>query len=268
MMIEQHGILAAIPGATRARIESLHCFETIDSTSDWLNRQALPPPGRCRIAIAAEQTAGRGRRDNGWASPKDAGLWLSLSYAFEEAPPQLAGLTLVIGAGIAESLRGLGADVMLKWPNDLVAHDAKLGGILTEVGDRGRGAVIGVGLNVDLPDGLAGEIGNDRGTPVTDLRACCGELPSRTALAVIVIRALVDGISRFAQEGLAAELATWRRYDWLAGKRIAVEDGDRRITGTAAGVDHDGALRVQTDVGVRRIVSGSVSLQGPADACR
>lgn len=270
MMIECREILAAVPDGERACIESFDCFQKVGSTSTWLTNDVIPADGCCRVAIADEQMAGRGRRDNRWASPKGAGLWLSLAWTFEKLPERLPGLTLAIGIALAEALHELGADVGLKWPNDLIANDGKLGGILTEMqtqADRQRTVVVGVGINVDLPAAFLERIEAERGARVTDLKACLKPLPERTALAALVIGALIRSIRRFATEGLAAELETWQRYDWLAGKRVTVrQDGRPGVSGTAWGIDADGALLLRTSGHVQRVLSGSVELQDSAEA--
>lgn len=270
MMIEGREILAQIPEAELACIESFDCFEKIGSTSAWLANEPVPADGRCHVAIADEQTAGRGRRDNRWASPKGAGLWLSLAWTFDKLPERMPGLTLAIGVALADALHALGADVRLKWPNDLIANDGKLGGILTEMqsqADRQRTAIVGVGINVDLPGELREGIEAERGARVTDLKACLNPLPDRAAFAAVVIGALIRSIRRFAAEGLAADLETWQRYDWLAGKRVTVDqDGRPSVSGTAWGVDADGALLLRADGQSHRILSGSVELEDSAEA--
>ena len=266
MAIECRDILAAVPGAEC--IESLDYFEKIGSTSSWLATVAAPAPGCCRIAIGEEQTAGRGRRDRRWTSPKGAGLWLSLSWTFEKLPPQPAGLTLAIGVALANALDEIGAGIRLKWPNDLMANDAKLGGILTEMqaqAERQRTVIVGMGINVDLPDAAIREIEAEHGVKITDLAACLDPLPEHTTLAALVIAAAIGGIRRFAAEGLAADLEAWQRYDWLAGKRIKVrQEGRSDASGVAWGIDADGALLLRTHGSIRRIVAGSIELQESA----
>ena len=141
--------------AALARLEELEVFARIDSTNTYLLAQAAPAPGRFRVAMADEQTAGRGRQSRRWISPPGAGLYLSLAYTFVHVPRQLPALTLALGVGVIAALESYGdAAYQLKWPNDIIARDAKLGGILTEArstaGD-GVTVVAGVGLNVDLP---------------------------------------------------------------------------------------------------------------------
>src|SRR6185436_12456622 len=117
----------------------LRSVERCGSTNSvLLAEKRLPRPV---LLLAHEQTAGRGRRGRRWHSAPGAGLTFSLSARLE----RLAGLPLVAGVATARALRALGAAaVELKWPNDLVADGAKLGGILVQT--RGGLAVIGIGI--------------------------------------------------------------------------------------------------------------------------
>jgi BirA family transcriptional regulator, biotin operon repressor / biotin---[acetyl-CoA-carboxylase] ligase len=175
----------------------------------------------------------------------------------------LPSLTLAIGAAIAMALENLGAkELALKWPNDLIARDGKLGGILTELqtdGDGSRAVVVGLGLNVDLPDTMRYTPPTSWTSKVADLTACLPELPSRAALTAAIVTGMVACIERFAREGFGPFHSMWQRYDWLKGKRWSVQQAQRRITGIAEGIDTDGALLLRTNAGLERIISGSIA---------
>src|SRR5262245_2998906 len=116
------------------------------STNSELLRESPAAPV---LLVAGEQTAGRGRRGRRWHSAPGAGLTFSLSRRVRRPARELAALSLVTGVAVARALRGLGVPVELKWPNDLVAGGAKLGGILVETRAAGRDtlAVFGIGIN-------------------------------------------------------------------------------------------------------------------------
>jgi len=142
-----------------SRLDKLEAFSSIASTNTYLLAQPAPAVGRYRVAIADHQTSGRGRHNRRWLSAPGSGLCLSLSYTFAKTPEQLPGLTLAIGVGVVGALQHLEVDgVSLKWPNDIVALDGKLGGILTEVQSGfsdGATVVTGIGLNVCIRDRAA-----------------------------------------------------------------------------------------------------------------
>lgn len=270
-MTDAEVVLQALTGSERERLDGLEVFAEIESTNSYLLEQPGPRPGHFRVAIADHQTAGRGRQGKRWISPPSSGLALSLSFTFEETPANLPSLTLAAGIGIAAALQTIGvSDIGLKWPNDIVAQDGKLGGILTEVqsrGAKGTTVVIGVGLNVDLPRAMHNDAPGRWTTKVTDLRECVDALPSREALTAGILQCLFGSIVRFESDGFAAFQCAWRTYDWLKGKTVSCAQTTGHITGIADGVDSDGALLVRTPDGTRRIVTGSVTVSNPATAC-
>lgn len=261
MKTDDEEILRNLSGEARAGLERLDAFGEIGSTNTWLLEQVPPAAGRFRAATAAHQTAGRGRQGKSWVSPPSAGLSLSVAYTFADASRDLGGLTLATGVGIAAALRKLGADVAVKWPNDLVLHDRKLGGILTEA-KPATGAttvVVGVGVNVELPDTVRQEAAEWK-NGVADLAEGLDRLPSRPELAAVVIESLVQTIVRFDRDGFAPFHAAWSEFDWLRSRAVVTEEPGSEVCGEACGVAEDGALLLKTPDGVRRVVSGSVTL--------
>jgi BirA family biotin operon repressor/biotin-[acetyl-CoA-carboxylase] ligase len=271
-MTDADDILQRIPDTARVSLDALEWFAQLESTSSWLKQQASPPRGRFRAVIAEHQTAGRGRNEKIWLSPPSSGVCLSVSYTFGDLPRNLPALTLAIGIGIAEALQKLGArDVALKWPNDLIAAGRKLGGILTEIqsagDDGGRTVVVGIGVNVDLPDSIRYAAPTAWTSGISDLAGCMDGVPDRAELAAVIIAALIDSIRRFESEGLAALRSRWRAYDWLQGKTVSVQQAAGDITGVADGIDEDGALLVKTDAGTERVMSGSVRVAAYREVC-
>ncbi len=252
---------------TRTKLESLELFGDIASTNTYLMSQPAPSAGHCRVAIADHQTSGRGRHNRRWQSNPGDGLYLSLAYTFTNELEHLPALTLALGVGIIGALQGLGVTgVRLKWPNDIVALDGKLGGILTEV-QPGRGdnvtVVAGIGINIFLRDHV--DFGAESGWAVraTDLNSIVDELPTHESLAGTVIENLYATLSGFEVSGLDGFRDNWRQHDWLLGKDIIVDTADEQVRGIAAGVDVDGALVGDTPDGPTRVISGSIVLAEP-----
>jgi BirA family biotin operon repressor/biotin-[acetyl-CoA-carboxylase] ligase len=269
-MTEADDILRRIPVTARSSLDALEWFAELESTSSWLKQQASPPRGRFRAVIAEHQTAGRGRNEKIWLSPRSSGLCLSVSYTFGDMPCNLPALALAIGAGLAAALEKLGArDVALKWPNDLIVAGGKLGGILTEVRSAGAGgqtAVVGVGINVDLPHSIRYAASTSWASRISDLAGCMDDVPDRAELAAVIIASLIDSMRRFESEGLAAFRSSWQENDWLLGKTVSVQQASGHITGVAGGIDDDGALLVKTDAGTERVISGSVRVTTHGEA--
>ena len=223
------------------------------------NALLLAAEGVHTCALLAErQTAGRGRRGRRWHAAPGADLTFSLRRRFDFAPSRLAGLSLAVGAGLARTLRALGAhEAALKWPNDLVAREAKLAGVLVETraGSRGVTAVVGVGLNLRTNPGAETRLGR----PVIALDALLGTLPGRNALAAALLAGLEDTLDTFGREGLDAFISDWQSMHALQGRRLRVRMADGRvIAGTADGIAADGGLLVRNRGGVHAIHSGSV----------
>jgi BirA family transcriptional regulator, biotin operon repressor / biotin---[acetyl-CoA-carboxylase] ligase len=270
-MTDARAILQALSESERERVDDLEVFAEIGSTNTYLLERPAPRPGHFRVAIAEHQTAGRGRQGKHWISPPSSGLALSVAFTFAGTPASVPSLTLAAGIGIAAALQTIGVrDIGLKWPNDIVARDGKLGGILTELQSRGgKGAtvVIGVGLNVELPRTMHIEAPGKWTSRITDLRECVDELPSRLPLTVGMVQCLFGCLDRFEAEGFGTFHAAWETYDWLKGKTVTSAQPAGPVTGLADGIDSDGALRVRTPEGIRRILTGSVTVCNPATAC-
>lgn len=256
----------SLPAFSASRLDALEVFGRIESTNTHLLAKSPPGIGRCHVAIADHQTAGRGRHNRRWLSPPGAGLYLSLAYTFAKQPKQFPGLTLALGVGIVSALRELKIEgVSLKWPNDIVALDGKLGGLLTEV-RTGTGktvtVVTGVGVNIELPESMDFGAESAWAHRVIDLKTIATGHPPRETIAAKFIDALCLAMTDFAAQGFVAFADDWRKHDWLYGRDIMVDLPGRQISGIAAGVDSDGALLVDTENSQARVISGSVVVNG------
>ena len=260
-----------LAASTTARVEQLDVFETIGSTSTYLMEQAAPQAGKLHVAVAGQQTAGRGRHNRSWSSPPGAGLYESLAYGVASSREDFSTLTLALGVGTLEALARCGfEDVQLKWPNDVVARDGKLVGILAETKMRdGRLIVVaGIGINVNMDEETRAASASgwgQRGVCLADL----GEPPTLTELSIALTDAIADTFVRFEAEGFAAFTERWCAADWLSGRTVTVESPAASYTGVAGGVDDAGGLILKTADGEQTVTSGSVSLEdSPADTNR
>lgn len=222
----------------------------------WQQIDAGAPSGT--VVLATRQTAGRGQRDRHWASPP-GGLYLSVGFALGWAARYGSMLTVAAGWGIATALRDRQIPVSLKWLNDLILGDRKLGGILTETrlsGDRIERAAIGVGINWR----------NDPPDPGVSLAQFWAETPqiapfSLETLAALVLSGIDRGLQRLHRQGPAAVLPDYERLLVHRNRRVAVGEGDDTEWGTCLGVDEDGSLRLRFDDGREQSFrSGTLSL--------
>jgi BirA family transcriptional regulator, biotin operon repressor / biotin---[acetyl-CoA-carboxylase] ligase len=253
-----------IPRELRETLAGLDTAWTVGSTNTELLERPNPKVGTAEAYLAEYQTAGRGRRGRSWLAPPGGAICLSLSWTFREVPEDLGALGLVIGVCVLRALRGLGIEgAALKWPNDLLVGERKLGGILIELRAESAGpacVVIGIGVNVALGAQLLKQIA-ETGTQATDLISSGGEALSRNAVAAALIGECLRGLGQFAREGLKPFIAEWRDADALRGKPVSVTGAEGASRGLARGIDLHGALLVETPQGVRRFISGDVSVR-------
>ena len=257
-LLDAAAIGAALSEGCRGRLKGITVLDSVDSTNTWVAARSADP----EVCFAEFQSAGRGRRGRSWVSPFGANLYLSLSWRFDEWPPGFTALGMVTAIAAVRALGVLGlAEVRIKWPNDLIAAGRKLGGVLIDIQGEPPGAtraVIGLGLNVRMPATAAGQIDQ----PWMDLTTLSdGNPPDRNALAAALVESLVAALLEFETAGFAAFAEDWQALDLVAGKAVALHSHEQTVTGVAAGVDEQGALLLRTSLGLKRFVSGDLSLR-------
>ena len=251
--------ITALLSDAAASVLTLDVRSAVGSTNDVLRDLADTQSCHGMVVMAEEQTAGRGRRGRSWHSPAGANLYCSLGWCFGLALEQLSGLSLAVGAMLAEAIaEAYDTPLALKWPNDVYHDERKLGGVLIEMlGERdGRQyVVVGVGLNVDMP-AVASEVIQQ---PWTDLCTAVGRSIDRNLLTAGVLDQLADGLQQVDRDGMGDWLERWRQRDLLKGRSVVV-DGSPPVKGQAAGIDETGALLVETDHGRSAVSGGEASL--------
>jgi BirA family transcriptional regulator, biotin operon repressor / biotin---[acetyl-CoA-carboxylase] ligase len=257
-------IRAQLAREVRERVASIDTAWAIGSTNTALLARDNPESGTAEVLFAEYQSAGRGRRGRAWLAPPGGAICLSMSWTFREVPQDLGALGLVIGVCALEALRehGVGG-VSLKWPNDLLIGERKLGGVLIDLRAESAGVahvVIGIGLNLALGAALLRQI-EASGTAATDLASVARPLPGRNALAAALVSACLHGLIEFERRGLKPFIEDWRAVDALRGRAVQVSAADGVVRGVARGIDLRGALMVETPQGIRRFISGDVTVR-------
>jgi BirA family biotin operon repressor/biotin-[acetyl-CoA-carboxylase] ligase len=248
----------------RKRVVRIDAAWSIDSTNSTLLARANPANGTSQVLLAEYQTAGRGRRGRAWLAPPGGAICLSMSWTFGEVPQDLGALGLVIGVCALRALRAHGIEaVTLKWPNDLLIGERKLGGVLIDLRAESSGpacVVIGIGVNLALGAALLAQIAAS-GTAATDLASAVQPLPRRNALAAALVNGCIGGLLEFEQQGLKPFIEDWRAADALRGRAVNVNAAEGIARGIARGIDLRGALMVETPQGVLRFISGDVTVR-------
>ena len=257
-LLDAEAILHAEP---RLRPEAVHVRFAVDSTNTVLAERLRAGAAAPELCAAEIQTAGRGRQGRRWVSGLGQSLVLSVSWRFAAGSNELSGLSLAVGVVLAEALAAGGfGSVMLKWPNDLVIHDRKLAGILVEAShsrSNSVACVVGVGFNLDLTSADSGRIDQ----PWTDFATEFGRVPARNGIASRAAGAILDACEGYRDGGLRPFLGRWHERDALRDRPVRVLSGGTPTEGVARGIDMDGALLVESSVGVARCRSGEVKVR-------
>jgi BirA family biotin operon repressor/biotin-[acetyl-CoA-carboxylase] ligase len=263
-LLDAERIRAALRSQRAAQLRSLALLFETDSTNARLLAAAPPPPQQAVACLAELQHAGRGRRGRRWIAPFGAGIALSVAWTFRDGASALSALSLAVGVAIARALsRGGAVGVAVKWPNDIWFQDRKIGGVLIELRAESGGpahVVIGIGLNVMLTAAARREI-EAGGAGIAAVADACTGVPSRNLIAGAILDELLSMLEQFEREGFAAFRDAWAALDGLNGRPARVLLGHAVISGTARGVDQEGALLLDTGDGMRRFVSGEASLR-------
>jgi BirA family biotin operon repressor/biotin-[acetyl-CoA-carboxylase] ligase len=245
----------------RWKREDVYVYGRVESTNDVARALAESDVPAGAIVVAREQSHGRGRAGRGWYSPA-GGLYLSMIFRPDRVEnPTL--LPVLAGLGVATGLENAfpGLSPRLKWPNDIVADDAKVAGVLCEASWEGatvRHLVVGVGINVKP---LSSKAPPELLEIATSLEDVTGHEASLTAAADAVIAGLEAEVEEPPPALDSEQLAAVDRLDWLRDRRVSVETehADGPVSGVAVGIAPDGALLFRPDRGaLRRVKQASV----------
>lgn len=256
-LLEAARIREAITPGSRRLLPELEVHAMLDSTNVRCWQRAADV--RRLVCFAEFQSQGRGRRGRRWVSPFGGGIYLSLLWSFEGGAAALEALALAVGVSVVETLeRFTKPGLALKWPNDILWRERKLGGILLEMEGDPAGscrAVAGIGINGALPPGVV--IDQDW----TDLAAAADKPLSRNTLSAALLDGLLPLLADYEKTGFAPWRERWQRQDGFCGRAVVLKSGDTAVRGTAAGIDESGALCLRTSTGVRRFSGGELQLR-------
>jgi BirA family biotin operon repressor/biotin-[acetyl-CoA-carboxylase] ligase len=234
-------------------------FESLPSTNTELARLASEGAEEGVSIVADEQTAGRGRLQRAWSSPKGAGLYFSILLRPTFAQDFWPLITFMAALAVGDALHeAAGVQTDIKWPNDLLSGERKICGILAEAIDSplGRSVILGIGINLTqraFPEELV-----DVATSVAE---ASGRQPDREIILAALLRALSRWYSLLHEPaGREKIVAAWTsRSSYAKGRLVQVSNGDEVWQGTTCGIEDDGALRLDTATGeVKLIRAGDV----------
>lgn len=260
-LLDRTAIFSALSNGWFKKHGTIEVYLETDSTNYRLMQRLSGADVHAQVLMAEFQSAGRGRRGTAWVSPFASGVMLSMGWRFESAPPAVAALSLAAGVAVASVLSQFaGLVTRLKWPNDILCADKKLGGILIESRGETTGpftVVIGVGLNIALSDGVIRAINQ----PVTDLRRHSRRDFTRNQLAADLISGLASMLREFDRFGFKPFINSWRELDYFQDKEADLIFADRRVRGTVKGIDENGLLIMDLQGKRQSFSHGELSLR-------
>jgi len=239
-------------------------YESLPSTNTEVARLAQQGAEEGLTIVADEQTAGRGRLQRSWSSPKGAGLYCSVLLRPTVAPDRLPLITIVAALATGDALLEASAvRTDIKWPNDLLVGERKICGILAEAIETPAGRAVVVGMGINLTDNAFPE---ELVSVATSVSRESDRRPERETILTALLKALARWYALLHEpEGPERIVAAWAsRSSYAAGKLVQITNGDEVLQGVTRGVENDGALRLETTQGLQLIRAGDVTGVRPA----
>lgn len=238
-MSTPYDVLVATSMSTKYVAKEIRHFSTIDSTNNY----ALEHGEEGLVVVADQQTAGRGRLGRSWHSMPGVGIWFTVCFS-----GLVQGLTFASALAVQEALAPKCA-AKVKWPNDILLNGRKICGILVEH-KNGRTA-LGIGVNVhqtldDFPEELSEKAGS--------LESITGESWDRSKVLHDILIALDQKVMLIRQDRFSEVLEPWVKACEIIGRQIHTGT----IVGVVREIDEIGALMVETNTGIERVLSGEI----------
>jgi BirA family transcriptional regulator, biotin operon repressor / biotin---[acetyl-CoA-carboxylase] ligase len=232
----------------------IHWHQSIGSTMTEASRLASAGSASLTIVGAEEQTAGQGRYGRKWHSETGSGLYVSMVLRHSFSPRSLPLVTLALGLAAVEAI-SKAAEIAcdIRWPNDVLVHSKKCGGILAQL--EGSAIIAGIGINVNQA-----EFPDDLRNIATSLRIATGRGQSREGLLIELATAVDAFCGLLEREGPEPILRMFARASsFVMGRRVSVDLDGATLNGTTAGLNGSGFLILRGDDGRENvIVSGGV----------
>lgn len=247
---------------TKSIGRSIYYFDSIDSTNSYakvIGNEAI----NGALVISEEQTGGRGRLGRSFISPKYKGIWTSIILKPDISPQDAAKLTQVAAASVVLSIKELGIDAEVKWPNDILVKGKKLCGILTEMSSvltHINYVVVGIGINVNLAkDDFISDL-KDTATSLLIEKGCSVD---RKKLLASLLNNFEDLYIKFIQNNdFSSSLKICTDNSALIGQEILIINRDNSTEAKALGIDEEGKLIVQyADGTCEHLISGEISIR-------
>ncbi|MCM8778465.1 MAG: biotin--[acetyl-CoA-carboxylase] ligase [Candidatus Omnitrophica bacterium] len=241
---------------TKIMGKNIFSFTTLDSTMDFAYELGLKDFPEGTIVCSETQRKGRGRLGRSWVSPKYKGLYFSILLRPKILPHEASKFTLLSAVAVREAIVELtGLECLIKWPNDLLVNERKVGGILTEMQaetDRVKFLIIGIGINVNTEKRILP-------SQASSLKEEKGEKISRIELLKESLRRLERYYLLFQGKGFSPIIREGKKYSAVLGHQIKIVSHQKIIEGEAIDLDSEGALLVRRESGfMEKVLAGDV----------
>ena len=242
----------------------VYYFQEIDSTQDFAQQIASDKKENGTIIIAEKQTAGRGRLDRKWTSPK-GGIWFSLIIHPKFDVSNSTLIPILSAVALSKSIKSiLGVETEVKWPNDITMNGKKVAGILVDASFQANNIdylILGIGINFDIDakklEKRLSKTPNFYG--INSLRKKDDKTPPKLLLKEFLLQ-LEKNLSQLDNGGKSKIIKEWTKKAAGIGKKIIINTSDGKVAGISQGIDNDGALKLKTRKGIKKIFAGDVVL--------
>lgn len=234
---------------SRLKERRIDYYAVIDSTMQAAGQLAASGCASGTAIIAEEQTAGIGRYQRHWHSEPESGLYASIVLRFPFQPDALPVVTLALGLATIDAIvKTTGVVCDLRWPNDVLIHDKKCAGILTQL--DGLAVIAGIGINVNHA-----RFPKELGPVATSLRIASGHAQSREKLLAELLPGIDSLCTTLQKEGKQPILEMFTHASsYVLGRRVQVDQGESAIQGTTAGLTPAGFLMVRDERGKNHVI--------------
>lgn len=246
----------------RLQGNTIKVLESVGSTNDYLKELGSKGAPEGTVAVAREQTAGKGRLGRSWQAKKDECVALSVLLRPDLTPAEISSVTPLAGLAVCKAINDFCLlDSRIKWPNDVIVGKKKLVGILTEMSaelDRVDYAVVGIGINVEntvFPPEIAHK--------ATSILLETGRHIDKNKLAAKVINNLEEMLTENRYRLTGSVVGEYRKLCATIGRQVTFTRGKRNVSGMAVSVNNSGELEVMLSNGtIATVNSGEVTAQG------
>jgi len=229
---------------------------SVDSTNNWVKFH-LQELSSFTCVTAIEQTAGRGRFKRNWVSPRGQNICATLYFAVPLGSSYLCNLGQLMAFVCAKILRGLGFDAKIKWPNDILIGEKKIAGVLTETVSQDEliGVIIGVGMNVNMPEETLQAIDQ----PATSLLHLSRKTWEIQELIDLIMNHFIADLELLQTSRFAAFQAPFENLLAYKGQEITCLDGTQTIKGICHSITKEGHLQLLLPSGkVKTLMAGEI----------